>query len=122
MRKLIKYGASAAFVGLTAWLYISLRDFNGAMPQERCRMLSDAFTVPGFLLLMLGCLIRAGNMGALDGITYALRFVVRGREESYGDFVERKRRSGKGCGFLFLSGGVAVAVSVVFLILFYSMY
>lgn len=126
----IKYGGAAAFVGSVAWLYVGLRDFAGATPAERYRMLSDAFTVPGVLLLMLGCLIWISNLGALDGISYAIGAAVRsfvpgGRhgEEAYGDYTRRKRENKiKGYGFLFLSGGVTMAIAVVFTALFYNVY
>lgn len=130
MKRFVKYACAAVFVGLTVWLYLGPREFDGAEPLERYRMLSDAFTVPGVLLLMLGCLCRIGDLGALDGVAYALTVAFRsltrfdrGVAESYGDFVARKReRRKKGYGFLLLSGGVTLAVAVVFLILFYRLY
>lgn len=128
--RLAKYGGAAAFVWLMAWLYISLRDFDGAKLVDQYRMLSDAFTVPGILLLMFGCLIWISNLGALDGLAYAVSFAVRSlipggryRDEKYGDYVERKREKRvKGYGFLFISGSVTMAVAIVFMILFYSLY
>lgn len=127
---LARYGGSATFVGFMAWLYISLRDFDGAKLVDKYRMLSDAFTVPGILLLMFGCLIWISNLGALDGLAYAVSFAIRSlipgaryKDEKYGDYVERKRENRvKGYGFLFISGGVTMAVAIVFMILFYSLY
>ena len=126
---LAKYGGSAAFAGVMAWLYISLRDFDGAKLADKYRMLSDAFTVPGILLLMFGCLIWISNLGALDGLAYAVSFAIRSlipgaryKDEKYGDYVERKQENRvKGYGFLFVSGGVTMAVAIVFMILFYSL-
>ncbi len=128
--RLAKYGGSAAFVGLMVWLYMSLRDFSGAALVDKYRMLSDAFTVPGMLLLMFGCLIWVSDLGALDGIAYALTFAFRSlipggrhKDEKYADYVERKRKKkAKGYGFLFASGGVTMAAAVVFMILFYTLY
>lgn len=128
--RLAKYGGSAAFVGLMAWLYISLRDFDGAKLVDKYRMLSDAFAVPGMLLLMFGCLIWISNLGALDGLAYAVSFAFRSlipggryKDEKYADYVERKRENRvKGYGFLFASGGVTMAISIVFMVLFYSLY
>lgn len=127
---LAKYGGSGAFTAVLAYAYIALRDFDGAKLVEKYRMLSDAFTVPGVVLLMLGCLIGAANMGALDGITYAVGFAFRSlipggrhKDEKYFDYVERKREKRiKGYGFLFIAGGVAMAIAIVFFILFYSIY
>ena len=127
---LAKYGGSAVFVGFMAWLYVSLRDFDGAKLVDKYRMLSDAFAVPGMLLLMFGCLIWISNLGALDGLAYAVSFAIRSlipggrnKDEKYGDYVERKREKRiKGYGFLFLSGGMTMAVAVVLMILFYRRY
>ena len=128
--RLAKYCGSAVFAGFMAWLYISLRDFDGAKLADKYRMLSDAFTVPGILLLMFGCLVWVSNLGVLDGIAYAVNFAFRAlipggrcRDEKYADYVERKRKNRmKGYGFLFVSGGVTVALAIVFMILFYSLY
>ena len=127
---LAKYGGSAALVALMAWLYINLRDFDGAKLVDQYRMLSDAFTVPGILLLMFGCLIWISNLGALDGLAYAVSFAIRSlipgaryKDEKYGDYVERHREKRlKGYGFLFISGGVTMVVAIVFMILFYNLY
>ena len=128
--RIAKYGGAAAFAGLMAWLYISLRDFDGAKLVDKYRMLSDAFTVPGILLLMFGCLVWISNLGALDGLAYAVNFAIRSlipggryKDEKYADYVERKRENRvKGYGFLFISGGMTMAVAIVFMILFYMLY
>ena len=128
--RLAKHGGAAVFVGFMAWLYISLRDFAGANLADKCRILSDAFTVPGMLLLMFGCLIWFSNGGVLDGLVYGARLAIRSlipggryRDEKYADYVERRRQSRvKGYGFLFLSGGAAMAAAIVFIILFYTLY
>ena len=125
-----RYWVSAAFVGFMAWLYISLRDFAGAKPADKYRLLSDAFAVPGLLLLLFGCLFWVSNLGALDGIAYAVYFAFRSlipggrnKDEKYADYVERKRKNRvKGYGFLFVSGGVTMALAIVFMVLFYSLY
>lgn len=121
------YLASGVFVGLMAWWYISLRDFSGAKAEDQYRWISDAFAIPGILLLMFGCLIRIRSLGALDGLAYGLRFAVRSlipgtryQMETYGDYVERKgQRRIRGYGVFFVSGGVTVAVAVAFMLLFY---
>ncbi len=127
---LIKYGSCAVFVGLLAYAYIALRDFAGAELVDQYRMLCDAFTVPGILLLMFGAMIWSLNTGALDGITYAVTFAFRSlipggryRDEKYADYVERQREKRvKGYGFLLISGGAAMAVALIFMALFYTVY
>lgn len=127
---LAKYGGCTAFVALMVWLYISLRDVSKATLLDWYRMLSDAFTVPGMLLLMAGCLVWISNLGALDGLAYAVSFAFRSlipggryKDEKYADYVERHREKRiKGYGFLFVAGGVTMALAIVFLLLFYSLY
>lgn len=128
---LIKYGGSAAFVALLAVAYISARDFAGAELVDKYLILCDAFTVPGMLLICLGALMWASTTGALDGLTYAVRYAIFSlipgkrleRDEKYGDYIERRSKNrAKGYGFLFVSGLITMAIAAVFMILFYSLY
>ena len=128
--RLIKYGSCGAFVALMAYWYIDLRDFAGAALVDQYRMLCDAFTVPGILLLMTSALVALSNMGALDGLGYAMGMAIRSlipggriKDETYGDYVARKREKRiKGYGFLAISGAVTMAIAVVFWMLFYTVY
>ena len=128
---LIKYGCCAAFVAILATAYISMRDFAGAEAVDKYLILCDAFTVPGMLLIMFGCLLWASSLGALDGLSYVVRFAVMSlipgkraqRDETYGDFLERRMANRtKGYGFLFISGLVTMAVALVFMAQFYHLY
>ena len=128
--RLIKYGAAAVFVGIMAYIYIAERDFAGAALVEKYWILCDAFTIPGILLIMFGSLVWVSNMGALDGIGYALAYLGRslipgmgGRtDEKYADYVERKREKPiRGYGFLLISGCITMAVALVFMALFFSL-
>ena len=127
---LAKYLGSAAFVGLLAWLYISQRPFAESELVDQYLMLCDAFFIPGVLLVMFGCLMWVSTTGFFDGISYAVGMAVRslipgGRttDESYVDYIMRKRENrAKGYGFLFYSGLVTVAVSGVFMVLYYRLY
>lgn len=121
---LIKYGGSTLFVAVMAYAYIAMRDFAGAELWEKMVMICDALTIPGLLLLMVGALIWAANTGALDGITYAVSFAFRSlipggrhKDERYADYVERQREKRvKGYGFLLITGGITMAVAIVFMI------
>lgn len=117
-----------AGIGL-ALLYVSLRDFSAAEQVEKYRILCDAFTLPGVLMLAIGALVAVANEGIFNGIGYALSHLVkaltfRGREqERYYDYVERKRaRRASGYGFLFIVGAGFMAISLIFLVLFYRLY
>lgn len=126
----VKYAVSIAICIALVWLYLGLRDFSGADTMEKYRMLSDAFLIPGVLLFMSGCLVSVANQGALDGISYAssraLRRLIPGVDrvdEKYFDYVQRKREKRiRRYGFLFVVGGVSLAISVLFMILFYRLY
>ena len=127
---LIKYGSSAAFVALLAWIYVSVREFGPAPLVEKYLILCDAFTVPGMLLICFGGLMWASTTGVLDGISYAARYAVFSlipgkrleRDEKYGDYIERKSQNRvKGYGFLFFSGLATMVIAVVFMMLYYSL-
>ncbi len=132
-KSLTEYTCCAVAVGLLAWVYLSQRDFAGAALVDKYRMLCDAFTIPGMTLLMIGLLSWVASQGALDGLTYCVRFAIFSlipgkrvdRDEKYVDYVLRKRekrKEGKGFAFLFHSGLVTMAVALVFMALFYSLY
>ena len=126
--RLTKYGLSILFVAVMACVYLLPRDFAGAEGQEKYRLLCDALTVPGVLLLCAGALVWVSNLGALDGLSYGLRLAFRAlipgkrlqKEENYRDFVaERQEKRVKGYGFLLVSGTVTIAASLLFLGLYY---
>ena len=128
---LIKYGCCAAFVALLSIAYISMRDFAGAELMDKYLILCDAFTVPGMLLILFGGMMWASSQGALDGLTYVVRFAVfslipgkrLARDEKYGDYLEHRMQNRvKGYGFLFISGLVTMAVALVFMAQFYYLY
>lgn len=129
--KLIKYGLSAAVtLGLAGW-YIGARDFAGAELVDKYCMLCDAFSIPGIVLVMLGCMLWVSNEGVMHGVTWVLGFswraLIPGKRknvERYYDYVQRKRAKGKvtGYGFLFVVGGISLGIALVFMILFYRLY
>ena len=116
-----------------AYLYISLRadlsDFNSLPQLEWYRVICDAFTIPGLVFTMLGLLVSLSNQGALDGIGYAATVAFKmligagANQERYAEYLERRRANRlKGYGFLYAVGLACLAVALVFMGLFYSMY
>lgn len=89
-------------------------------------VLCDAFTIPGVLILLTGCLMAVGNQGAFDGVGYALSVAAkmlipggRASVERYSDYRERKHeKKGGRFGFLLVDGGCFLAVALVFLVLY----
>lgn len=128
--QLIKYLVTIGVGALMAYFYVAMRDFAGSSTMEKYRMLCDAFTIPGIILLAVGALVALSNEGVFYGLSYALTHFVKmlfpfgGRnQERYYDYVERKRENRTtGYGFLFIVGAVFMAIALVFLILFYRLY
>lgn len=124
---LLKYGICAAVCIVLSLFYILVRDFFEQELVEKFRTLCDAFTVPGVLAILSGTLIAVTNEGALDGISYACGTAFKAllpggrlKTEKYYDYVQRKKEKRvKGYGFLFVIGGIWMALALIFMILFY---
>lgn len=127
---LLRYGISVGLCVLCVILMLTSEDMKGATQQETYRILSDAFGLPGLFMLFAGLMVWLSNEGALNGftwvVTYAFKSLIpglRGKREGYGDYVLRQQEKRvKGFGFLFLVGGVFLAIGVVFMILFNAAY
>lgn len=127
--KLIRYGITTAIgLGLMA-LVLSAQGYGQAVSLvEKYRILCDAFTVPGAMLLLTGALVMVSNAGAFDGIAYAAKVIGhriatfgRGRDATYHDYMEevRSRKRAAGFGFIPVTGLAFMAAALVFLALFY---
>ena len=133
-KNLLKYGISVAAGLLLSFIYIYPRvDISNLASVEKVELylvFCDGFFVPGILILMFGFLMSVSNQGAMDGVTYVLvhaaRMLIPGgalKSERYKEYVERKRANRvKGYGFLYVVALVFLAVSGVFMALFYSVY
>ena len=129
---LLKYGISSAFAGLLVYIYCSSRNVFLQPAVERWRILCDAFTIPGLTLIMVGFLVMIANEGFFDMFSYAASKAVgmflpgRGfsdKDEKYYDYLQRKRENRvHGFGFLFVVGGVCLALALLFMMLFYRLY
>jgi len=126
---LLKYGITGVVGGLLAWLTLDLHGFSRTMPKlEQYRLLCDAFTIPGLILIMVGFLVMIANAGNFLGLGYAAKHAVKmlipfgnKKDERYYDYYQRKQQQGKvtGYGFIFITGLVFMAVAMVFFVLFY---
>ena len=127
---LLKYGIFALVCGAVVVFYCAARDFSQMELVEKYRTLCDAFTIPGLLALCVGVLIWASNDGFFYGLSYCLNVAWRAlipgaryKHERYYDYVTRKKEKRmSGYGFLFLCGGVCMAIAIVFMVLFYRIY
>ena len=111
-KNLIKYGVSISLSLLLAFFYVYVRvdfaDPGATALVEWYRIICDAFTIPGLILLMLGCLMSLSNTGAMDGLGYvvsiALKMLIPGgglKMERYKEYLDRRRANRvRGYGFL----------------------
>ena len=132
-KNLIKFGVATLIGALLAYVVTVMQGYNEAEEfVVRLRILADAFTIPGVIITLSGVLVWVVGEGAFDGLTYSLSWAFRalipfgrsGKQERYYDYVERRRQRGKlhGYSFLFIVGGVFMAISVFFIVLFYVNY
>ena len=126
---LLKYGIAALVGGAMTYFTLWSYEYTAVVDTaEKLRLLGDAFTIPGVILIMVGFLVMVANGGFFNGISYAFSYAVRmlipGANKDvgkYSDYVERRSKTPKmSFSFLFVVGGVFLAVAVVFVVLFYN--
>lgn len=134
-KRLLHYGITLAVGALIAgYVYFMRGGFQENVTQlDRYRLLCDVFTVPGLLLLLFALLIYIANEEFFTIFSYAFSYVYRMfipgaltayKQESYADYLERKREKGKIKGYscIAVTGAIFLAVGLVFLCLFYQTY
>ncbi len=127
---LIKYLVSLVVGALFVVMVLFIENYFSATETiERYKILSDAFTFAGVLLILFAALVFISSKGGFDGIGYSLSRLVKmlipfanRSDETYAQYKERKRAKGitKGYSCVFFSGLAYFAVSIVFLILYYN--
>lgn len=132
-KQLLKYGiATAVASGMTA-LVMYLHGYADAVTlADRYRILADAFTIPGVILVMVAALVWVSTFGFFDGLSYAARqfaglflpvFGKKHKHLTYYDYkMERGEKRFGGYGFLFFVGLAFVIVAVVFTVLHGQVY
>lgn len=124
----IKYSIGIVIAGLLVWWMIYSNGYDASLPQLiKIKILADAFTVPGLLMVMFYLLLWAGSHGALNALTWAVTNMfyslvpgLASRKESYGDYLARKSGKSNMRAFLFLLiiGGILLIVAFVFLFIY----
>lgn len=135
MRKSLKVNflrclSAAAVGGAVAYWYATSRWEADISEVLRYRILCDAFTIPGAMMVLFGMLMSLNNLGALDTIAYLMSFLPRmlapaafGEPEKLIDYVERRREKRvKGYGFLYIVGFIFLGIAVYYLTRFYSVF
>ncbi len=128
--KLIRYGVTAAVGLLIAAVVMYSQGFGAETDTaRRVLILSDAFTAPGLLLILAAGLVFVSNHGSFNGIGYVLNRALAAfipsaalsrKYESYKDYVAQKGEKSKTFGYLLITGGVFLAVGVIFTAVYYG--
>ena len=126
---LLKYSITVAVGAAVAAFLVWQHDLFGTDSIVRSfHILSDAFVVPGVLLLMVGVLIWVANFGIFDMLGYAgsrvgMMFIPSYKKydhQTYYDYKERRKdKRISGYSFILHVGLAFFAVGVVFLILYF---
>ncbi len=126
LKYLIAMAVGAVIVLMMLWGQGYFTETNW---RQQCRLLCDAFTFSGLIIMLLCALVWVSNRGMFLGIGYAfgrlfhtlLPFLPKSKE-TYAEYRERKLERGgvHGYGFLFLTGLLYFAVAIVFLIIYYQ--
>ena len=125
-KRILQYGITAA-VGLAiALLIMNAQGLfvlfgNNA---DTWSILSDAFFVPGMIMISVGALVWIAGTGLFDSVSYALTVAahaiipfLRNKPKSYYDYKsEREGKGGKTPMFILYTGGGFLLLAVVFLI------
>jgi len=131
LKELLKYGIAFSIMTGFLFLVLGLRNYftENLDIVTRYRYLTDAFTLPGLLFLLIGVLIILTNQGSLSSLAWAMKRFVRmlipggglKNNQTYKEYLETRKKI-TGYGFLFISGAIFFLVGIIFLILFYTNY
>ena len=127
-KRILQYGITAAVGLLIALLIMNAQGFfvlfgNNA---DNYSILSDAFFVPGMVMVSVGALIWIAGTGLFDSVSYALTVAahaiipfLRNKPKSYYDYKsEREGKTTKIPMFILYTGGGFLVIAVVFLIVY----
>lgn len=126
----IKYAVTAVIGWAFAYFVLWINDYKSITDEvQSIKVWSDAMTVPGMILIMLGFLVKISRAGALSGLSYTLRRLVLSlipggrmqKDENYYDYLQRKQSQPKGSVLhFFVVGGVYMVIAIVMIIRFYQ--
>ena len=128
MKRWVKYVFAISAAGGMAGIVLWSNDFGKAEGAWiRLKILADAFTVPGVLLMTAATLIWVASQGFFDGIGYAGRSVLRTvipflsmEDEKFYDYKQRRADDRiRGYSYLFYVGAAFFVVSLGFLAAYY---
>ncbi len=128
----VKYLVTIGAAAFASLLILWLRDYWSAQTLvAQYRILADAFTIPGVILMCFSGLMWVSSDGFFDSIGYAFSRVgnmfipfMKNKHETFYDYKLRKgdKRKGGSFWFLFFVGLGFVLVSLIFVILHGTVY
>lgn len=116
-------------IGLVIVIAVCLLDriYAAEDMKQVYRILSDAFFIPGVLLIGIGMMVVAANEGLFNGIAYGLKTVGRSlstrkgekiKEEEFHEYNERMKKKKHSVAHLIIVGVVLFVISLLFLVLY----
>ncbi len=127
---LTRYLVTAIIAGMATCIVMWLRDYSSILPAaERYKILSDAFTVPGVILIMFSGIMWVASDGFFDGLGYVfgragsmLLPFFKKKHQTYYDYKTEKAEKRDKHSFLhiLIVGAVFTAVAAVFVVLYES--
>ena len=128
-KNILRYSIASA-VGLAlAFVILCFKNiFSQTDAVKVFQILCDAFFVTGICFACIGVIMLAGNGGAFDMLGYAFVMLFDAlrkdiSKRKYKDFYEyrqAKKEKKRNVLYMFVVGGASIAISVIFLILYYQ--
>ena len=115
-------------ISISLAIMLSKNVFKQVSSSEVMHILCDSFFVPGILLLGFGLLIIASNGGTFDMLIYGTKKFfnmfrknpTKQLEETFYDYRTAKSENKMECLHFIIVGLVFIAISVIFLLLWYE--
>ena len=128
-KNILRYSiASAVGLALAFGILCFKNIFSQTDAVKVFQILCDAFFVTGICFACIGVIMLAGNGGAFDMLGYAFVMLFDAlrkdiSKRKYKDFYEyrqAKKEKKRNVLYMFVVGGAFIAISVIFLILYYQ--
>ena len=128
MKKALPYVITSAIgLGVTLIIILAKGIYSQTETTAVMQILCDAFFVPGIILAGVGLIVWASNGGAFDMLGYGVRLffdmfrkdVTKRKYKDFYEYRQAKKQSGRKVGFMLIVGLVFIAISCIFLILYY---
>ena len=128
-KNILRYSIASAVCLALAFVILCFKNiFSQTDAVKVFQILCDAFFVTGICFACIGVIMLAGNGGAFDMLGYAFVMLFDAlrkdiSKRKYKDFYEyrqAKKEKKRNVLYMFVVGGAFIAISVIFLILYYQ--